>query len=238
MNLSLWGFFFSFLFLVGLLIWCQAAETLIDQLINLGQNVMINCDFENEVYWFLLKLPYSSVILRSFSSPTPYHYNKHYRQKYSVTSKHLFINNVTTDELGVYFCISTDSTNPQFSNGTRLYIIEPTPPTECQNYTPALKYTEQNQMSWQTLTLISGLINAVLVIVVIGQLKVCVCRNKRPAELSQQLHNTDLQPTQFIQQHLDPNQSQHAEEDSSRLYTNIHPAPVNSTYVALQLPKP
>ncbi len=83
----------------------------------------INCDFENEVYWFLLKLQYSSVILRSMSNPTPFYYNKHYRQKYSVTSKNnLFINNVTTDELGVYFCISTDR-DSQSNNGTRLYII-------------------------------------------------------------------------------------------------------------------
>ncbi|XP_016345180.1 uncharacterized protein LOC107691197 [Sinocyclocheilus anshuiensis] len=193
-----------------LLIWCQAAETLTDQLINLGQNVTINCDLTNEVYWFLLKLPFSSVmILRSFSNPIPFYYNASYKQKYSVTSKHLFINNVTTDELGVYFCMSPDG-SPHFSNGTRLYIIEPAPPTECQNYTAvqyiqqnhtSMKYIEQKQTSWQTLTLISGLINAVLVIVVIGLLK-------------------------------------HAEEDSSMLYTNIHPGPVNSTYVALQLPKP
>ncbi|XP_052446868.1 uncharacterized protein LOC127988260 isoform X3 [Carassius gibelio] len=146
------------------------------------------------------------------------------------------------DELGVYFCMIADLTKPQFSNGTRLYIIEQT-----QNYTVVqniqqnhtlVKYIEQNQTSWQTLTLISGLINAVLVIVVvIGLLKGCVCRNKRPAELSQQLHNTDLQSTQLIQQHRDPNQSQHAEEDSSVLHTIIHPGQVNSTYVALQLPK-
>ncbi|XP_026098599.1 uncharacterized protein LOC113069650 [Carassius auratus] len=226
-----------------LLIWCQTAETLIDQLVHLGQNVTINCDFENEVNWFLLKPPYFSVILRTFPG-SPFYYNEHYRQKYSVASKHLFINNVTSDELGVYFCMNTDCSKPQFSNGTRLYITEQT-----QNYTVVqniqqnhtlVKYIEQNQTSWQTLTLISGLINAVLVIVVvIGLLKVCDCRNKRPAELSQQLHNTDLQQTQLIQQHLDPiaDQSQHAEEDSSMLYTNIHPGQVNSTYVALQLPK-
>ncbi len=108
---------------LGLLTWCQAAETLTDQLINMGQNVTINCDLKNEVYWFLLKLPFSSVmILRSFLNPIPFYYNESYKQKYSVTSKHLFINNVTTDELGVYFCMSTN-TDPQFSNGTRLYII-------------------------------------------------------------------------------------------------------------------
>ncbi|KAK7127099.1 hypothetical protein R3I94_018324 [Phoxinus phoxinus] len=148
--------------------------------------------------------------------------------------------------------MSTDSTNPQFGTATRLHIIEPTPLTECQNHTvvqyiqqnhtvvqytqqnqTVVKYIQDNQTSWQTLTLISALFNAVLVIVVIGLLKGCAVR--RSAE--QQLHNTDVQPTPDLQQHLDPNQLQHAEVDSSMLYTNIHPVPANSTYVKLQLPK-
>ncbi|KAK7137272.1 hypothetical protein R3I93_017374 [Phoxinus phoxinus] len=152
--------------------------------------------------------------------------------------------------------MSTDSTNPQFSTATRLHIIEPTPLTECQNHTVVqyiqqnhtvvqyiqqnqtlVKYIQDNQTSWQTLTLISALFNAVLVIVVIvqncGLLKVCAVR--RSAE--QQLHNTDVQLTPDLQQHLDPNQLQHAEVDSSMLCTNIHPVPANSTYVKLQLPK-
>ncbi|KAK2907176.1 hypothetical protein Q8A67_006161 [Cirrhinus molitorella] len=222
-----------------LFIWYQAAETLTDHLIDLGQNVTVTCDLNQiEVYWFLLKLHGSPVlILRSFSNTCPHRYNKGYVHKYSVSSKnHLSIYNVTIDDLGVYDCMSTNEINPQFGNATRLYIIEPTPPTECQNYT-VVQYIQQNQTSWQTLTVISALMNAVVVVVVvIGLLKVCACRNKRPAELSQHLHNTDLQPTQVIHQHLDPSQSQHADEDSSMLCTNIRP--VNSTYVALQQPKP
>ncbi|XP_048023300.1 uncharacterized protein LOC125253389 [Megalobrama amblycephala] len=192
-----------------LLIWCQAAETLTAQLTDLGQNVTINCDLdENEVFWFLLKLPDSlAVILRTFSHPIPFYYNERFRHKYSVDSKHnLLINNVTTDELGVYYCMSTDS---KFSNGIRLHIIEPTPQTECQNQNhtvvqyiqqnqTVVKYIQQNQTSWQTLTLISALFNAVLVVVVIGLLKACAVR--RPAE--QQLHNTDAQLTQDIEEHL------------------------------------
>ncbi|XP_016300829.1 uncharacterized protein LOC107657301 [Sinocyclocheilus anshuiensis] len=221
-----------------LLIWCQAAETLTDHLTDLGQNVTITCNLDQiEVYWFLLKLLGSPVvILRSFSNNFPHYYNKVFELKYAVNPKHnLLINNVTIDDLGVYCCMSTN-TDPQFISATRLYIIQPTPLTECQNYTE-VQYIQQNQTSWQTLTLIFGLINAVLVVVVIGLLKVCACRNKRPGDLSQQLHNTDLQLTQVIQQHLDPNQLQHAEEDSSMLCTTIHLGPVNSTYVALQLPK-
>ncbi|XP_056116603.1 uncharacterized protein LOC130094342 [Rhinichthys klamathensis goyatoka] len=237
-----------------LLIWCQAAETLTNQLTDFGENVTINCDLdEKEVYWFLLKRQDSSVlIMRSFSNSPPFYFNKRFSLKYSVDSKHhIFINNVTIDELGVYYCMSTDP-DPQFSNPTRLHIIQPTPLTECQNHTveqciqqnqtvvkyiqqnqTVVKYIQQNQTSWQTLTLVSALFNAVLVIVVIGLLKVCAVR--RSAE--QQLHNTDVQLTPDLQQHLDPNQLQHAEVDSSMLCTNIHPVPVNSTYVTLKLPK-
>lgn len=107
-------------YLVDLLLWCEAAQTLTDQQTYLGQNVTINCDLvETEVYWFLLNLLYSVLILRSFT--TPFYYNERFRQKYSVNSSHLLINNVTADELGVYYCMSTN-TEPKFSKGTRLYI--------------------------------------------------------------------------------------------------------------------
>ncbi|XP_077083040.1 uncharacterized protein LOC143736230 [Siphateles boraxobius] len=181
-----------------LLIWCETAETLTDQLTDLGQNVTINCDLDvNEVYWFLLKLQDSSVlIMRSFTKSPTFYFNKRFSHKYSVDSKHhLFINNVTIDELGVYYCMSTD-TDPRFSTATRLHIIEPTPLTECQNYTvvqyiqqnqTVVKYIQQNQKSWQTLTLISALFNAVLVVVVIGCLKVCAVRRSAEQQL---VHNT------------------------------------------------
>lgn len=105
--------------------WCQAAETLRNQLTDLGENITINCDLDKEeVFWFLLKLQDSSVlIMRSVSNSIPHYFNKRFKDKYSVDSKHnLFINNVTIEELGVYCCMSTD-TDPQFSNATRLHII-------------------------------------------------------------------------------------------------------------------
>uniref|UniRef100_A0A671KW39 Ig-like domain-containing protein n=1 Tax=Sinocyclocheilus anshuiensis TaxID=1608454 RepID=A0A671KW39_9TELE len=115
----------DFLSVVGLLVWCQAVETL-TELTNLGQNVSINCDLEEkEIYWMLLKLPNRPVmILRLFStSPTPFYYDASFRPKYSVHPKHhLFIKNVTLDELGVYYCMTTEAP-PKFSNGTRLHII-------------------------------------------------------------------------------------------------------------------
>jgi len=113
-----------FFYLVDLLLWSQAAEALTNQLTDLGENVTINCDFEKEVFWFLLKPTDSPVvIMRSFSNLSPFHFNERFTLKYSVHSKNnLFINNVTIDELGVYYCMSTDS-DPKFSNATRLHII-------------------------------------------------------------------------------------------------------------------
>ncbi len=91
---------------------------------DLGSNVSINCDLdENEVYWILLKTADPpTVILRSFSTPkSPFYHNTIFRKKYSVQFKHhLVINNVTADELGVYYCMNTRSP-PKLSNSTRIY---------------------------------------------------------------------------------------------------------------------
>ncbi|KAI7789569.1 hypothetical protein IRJ41_012488 [Triplophysa rosa] len=141
---------------------CQAVETL-DQLNDLGQNVTINCDLDDEdVYWVLQKQSDSStVILRSFSNPTSaFHFNKTFENKYSVQSKHrLVIYNVTVDELGVYYCMNT-KTPPKLSHSTRLNIIEPTQPTELPNV--------QNETHWHIIIIISALVNAGLIIVVIA----------------------------------------------------------------------
>ncbi len=86
--------------------------------------MIINCDLdENEVYWILLKTADPpTVILRSFSKPIPPFYTiDTFRKKYSVQFKHrLVINNVTVDELGVYYCMNT-RTPPKLSNSTRIY---------------------------------------------------------------------------------------------------------------------
>ncbi|XP_056116866.1 uncharacterized protein LOC130094552 [Rhinichthys klamathensis goyatoka] len=151
-----------------LLIWCEAAETLTDQLTDLGQNVSINCDFGvKEVYWFLLKLPDSPVvILLSSTTSATFYYSQAFRQKYSVQSNHrLFINNVTIDDLGLYYCETKDAP-PKYSDGTRIHISVPTPAAEIQNHT-AVKNIERNQTHWQIIIFISALVNAVLIIVVI-----------------------------------------------------------------------
>lgn len=113
------------LFIADLFIWCQAAETLTDQVLDLGRNVTINCDLDvKEVTWLLLNLPDPPVvILRAFSNPpTTFYVNKTFKQKYSVQSNCLFINNITINDLGVYYCTNIDP-SAQFSGGTRLHII-------------------------------------------------------------------------------------------------------------------
>ncbi|KAI7791504.1 hypothetical protein IRJ41_020061, partial [Triplophysa rosa] len=167
-----------------ILIWCQAAETL-DQLTDLGHNVTINCDLDDEdVYWVLQKQSDSStVILRSFSNPTTaFYFNETFENKYSVQSKHrLVIYNVTVDELGVYYCMNTD-TPPKLSHSTRLNIIgkyrhsalfkNPTQLvyhfSECQNQT-AVNSIHQNETQWHIIIIISALMNAVLIIVTIAK---------------------------------------------------------------------
>uniref|UniRef100_A0A8C1PYK0 Immunoglobulin domain-containing protein n=2 Tax=Cyprinus carpio TaxID=7962 RepID=A0A8C1PYK0_CYPCA len=187
--------------LIYLLVWCQTVETL-TELTHLGQNVSINCDLdEKEIYWMLLKLPNRPVmILRLFStSPTPFYYDVSFRPKYSVQpSNRLFIKNVSTAELGIYYCMTTE-VPPQFSNGIRLHITEPTKSPECQNHT-VLKYVEQNhtvvnytdqiQQPWMIIIIFSGLMHGILVFVVIGVC--CYSREKLKHR------ETDIEQTQFI----------------------------------------
>ncbi|XP_077081891.1 uncharacterized protein LOC143735616 [Siphateles boraxobius] len=216
------------------LICCHAAVS--DQLTDSGSNVTINCDLdENEVYWILLKTPDPpTVILRSMSTTSsPFYTNETFRQKYSVQFKHcLVINNVTADELGVYYCMNT-RTPPKLSNSTRLHFTESTQITECHNQ-KVVNNIDQNQTQWQIIIIIiSGLMNGLLLIVLIGLFKVFIVGNRRSAEESQL--NTDLQQKRVIEEHQD--QLQYAEVDFSKLRRNIHSSQINSTYAAIKLPK-
>ncbi|XDV22030.1 hypothetical protein PO909_027003 [Leuciscus waleckii] len=219
-----------------LLIWCEAAETLTDQLTDLGQNVTINCDFDvKEVNWLLLKLPDSPVwILRTFSSTTPHYYNNRFRQKYSVQRKpHLFINNVTIDDLGDYYCVTTDAP-PKYSDGTRLHITEPT--AKIQNHTME-KCIEQNQTQWHIIIIICALLITFLIIVIIGLLKVFVLGRKRTRD--QHFQNTNLQQPQVmgLQQPQDQGESQYAMAVFPTPCKRFQPRQINSTYALLQLPE-
>ncbi|KAI5608621.1 hypothetical protein C0J50_12242 [Silurus asotus] len=62
-------------------------------------------------------------ILRSFSSKTlvPHYSNRTFRKIFSLQhNSNLFIHNISTNELGVYYCIQYDSP-PLISRGIRLY---------------------------------------------------------------------------------------------------------------------
>uniref|UniRef100_A0A9J7X854 Si:dkey-208m12.3 n=1 Tax=Cyprinus carpio carpio TaxID=630221 RepID=A0A9J7X854_CYPCA len=161
-----------------------------DLLTDLGSNVIINCDLdENEVYWILLKTADPpTVILRSLSTTTsPFYPNKTFRKKYSVQFKHrLVINNVTADELGVYYCMNTE-TPLKLSNSTRIYFNESVQLTECHDQTQ-VEFTDQNQTQWQMIIIIiSALMNGLLIIVVI------VFSAGKAQQLEKHIHNTDLQ---------------------------------------------
>ncbi|KAI2644028.1 Ig kappa chain V-V region T1 [Labeo rohita] len=115
------------LLLFGLLV-CHTIESLNDKRVNLGENVTLDCLIGvKEIYWVFQKLTDSPVvILRSFSSELASSLIQDVRMKdkySSLTFSRLFISNVTTEELGIYYCLKTGSFL-QFSNGTRLHTTE------------------------------------------------------------------------------------------------------------------
>uniref|UniRef100_A0A8C1SDM4 Si:dkey-208m12.3 n=1 Tax=Cyprinus carpio TaxID=7962 RepID=A0A8C1SDM4_CYPCA len=183
---------------IDVLICCQYGVA--DLLTDLGSNVIINCDLdENEVYWILLKTADPpTVILRTTSATTsPFYFNKTFRKKYSVQFKHrLVINNVTADELGVYYCMNTE-TPPKLSNSTRIYFNESAQLTECHNQT-VLEFTDQNQTQWQMIIIIiSALTNGLLFILLIAIGKT--------QQLEKHLYNADVQWTRVVYKYQDLN---------------------------------
>ncbi|XP_055786171.1 uncharacterized protein LOC129859936 [Salvelinus fontinalis] len=111
--------------LLCLIICCRGADGLTETLVELGQNTTINCSLNIEsAYWYIQHQPQSPLaILRSFtsSSPAAFYYNNNYRHKYSLeTGNSLFIQNVTVDDCGVFYCAKKEEGRLIFSNGTRL----------------------------------------------------------------------------------------------------------------------
>ncbi|XP_052394438.1 uncharacterized protein LOC127942625 isoform X4 [Carassius gibelio] len=228
-----------FKLLLFLLIWCQSAETLTDQLTDLGLNVSINCDLdEQEVNWLLLKLPDPPVmILLSSTTSANFYYAKTFKHKYSVQGKHhLFINNVTLDDLGLYYCV-TSSPPPKYNNGTRLYIAELTLNLENKNHT-VVKYINQNQTQWQII-LISAGINALLIIVVIALVKMFALGSKRTRDNSKQSQDAHLQQPQAmdLEEPQNSSQAQDTVADFSTPCKKFQPRQINETYALLELPE-
>ncbi len=88
--------------------------------------MIITCDLDiEEIYWYKHKSPDPLVfILRTYSSTNEgaKYENSIFKLKYSVkTNSRLFIRNISTDELGVYYCVKTSEPH-KFSNATKIYI--------------------------------------------------------------------------------------------------------------------
>ncbi|XP_043079397.1 uncharacterized protein LOC122327829 isoform X1 [Puntigrus tetrazona] len=180
---------------IYLFIWCGAAET------DLGQNVTLNCDLdENEVIWLFLKLDSPVLILRTFSATPPFYFKSEFKQKYSVLNKRgLFINNDTVDDLGVYYCMKI-SPPQKYSSGTRLsdsvhaFKTKNTAVNVLNITTADIHRHTAEQNHWRTITLISGVINALLIAVITALLRCFICGSKRTRDsvkLFQEMEVTD-----------------------------------------------
>ncbi len=106
--------------------WSQATESVTNTAVTLGADVIITCDLDiEEIYWYKHKSPDPPMlILRTYDSTyeKAKYENSIFEDKYSVkTNSRLFIRNISTDELGVYYCVKTSEPR-KFSNGTKIYI--------------------------------------------------------------------------------------------------------------------
>ncbi|KAK2819525.1 hypothetical protein Q7C36_021171 [Tachysurus vachellii] len=189
-----------------LLVFCGAAECFTEKFVDLGQNVTVACEVSvNNVYWFLMKASEPPVfILRSFFSIslTADYSNTTFNKRFSLQyNSSLFIHNISTNELGVYYCIYTQKgSSPNISRGIRLYIQShsaenQTCNTEClQNQTGAVS----TGSSVQTSLIISVIMNCVLVITGVTVFTVQRCRRspktqtQPPGPSQQQQDNSNL----------------------------------------------
>ncbi|KAF4097939.1 uncharacterized protein LOC131530578 [Onychostoma macrolepis] len=156
---------------IYLLMWSQAAESVTNTAVTLGADVNISCDLDiEEIYWYRQKSPDPPVfILRTYSSTYEgaKYENSIFKLKYSVkTNSCLFIRNISTDELGVYYCVKT-SEPLKFSNGTKIYISD----SIHRNQTES-DDDPQHETQWRNLTIITSvLLNVLLIVALIGLLK-------------------------------------------------------------------
>ncbi|KAI5630220.1 hypothetical protein C0J50_10337, partial [Silurus asotus] len=111
--------------MTDLLVCCGADVNFTEKLVDLGQNVTLQCEVAvKDALWFLMKPSEPPVyILRSFSSKilVPQYSNRTFSKIFSLQyNSNLFIHNISANELGVYYCVYCDSP-PLISRGIRLY---------------------------------------------------------------------------------------------------------------------
>ncbi|KAK2907193.1 hypothetical protein Q8A67_006178 [Cirrhinus molitorella] len=151
---------------IYLLMWSQVTESLTNIAVSLGADVNISCDLDiEEIYWYKQKSPDPPVfILRTYDST---YQSSKLTHKYSVkTNSSLFIRNISTDELGVYYCVKT-SEPLKFSNGTKIYISDLDHRNQKESHD-----TPQHEIPRSNLIIITSvLLNVLLIIALIGLLK-------------------------------------------------------------------
>ncbi|KAI2650220.1 T cell receptor gamma variable 2 [Labeo rohita] len=158
---------------IYLLMWSQVTESLTNTEVTLGADVNITCDLAiEEIYWYKHKLPDPPVlILRTFDriSEAAEYENSISKHKYLVKiNSRLFIKNISTDELGVYYCVKT-SEPQKISNGTKIYISESVQRNQTSEFKP--HDASQHNKSWRNLIIIiisSALLNVLLIITLIA----------------------------------------------------------------------
>ncbi|KAF4093402.1 hypothetical protein AMELA_G00001660 [Ameiurus melas] len=168
-----------------LLVCCGAAEGFTEKSVDLGQNVTLKCEVSlRDVYWYLVKPSESLVfIFRSFSrkSLTPVYSNTTFSKTFSLQyNSSLFIHNISTNELGVYYCIQTGSP-PDISRGIRLSIRSHSAANQTFKIEAPQNQTADEDIEirlWRNLFIISGMMNGVLLIAVTVSIVVCCGKTK------------------------------------------------------------
>ncbi|KAI5609492.1 hypothetical protein C0J50_9470 [Silurus asotus] len=158
-----------------LLVCCGAADSFTVKLVNLGQNVTLQCEVDvKDVYWFLMKPSEPPVfILRSFSSRSlrAVYSNQTSNKTFSLQhNSSLFIHNISTNELGVYYCSQTSSVSPpKISHKIRLYIRNHSADNQMGDIRQQQNQTAGEDELWRKVAIVSGIMNCLVIFSVIGK---------------------------------------------------------------------
>ncbi|XP_046696627.1 uncharacterized protein LOC124379999 isoform X1 [Silurus meridionalis] len=223
-----------------LLVCCGADINFTEKLVDLGQNVTLQCEVAvRHVSWFLMKPSEPPVyVLRSYSSKilVPHYSNRTFSKIFSLQqNSSLFIHNISTNELGVYHCIHCGSP-PNISRGIRLYTqnhaagcLENLHTSGLKNQTskPDHQQSEENGLTLLPFLIVSVIINCTLVITVTVFVGRC-CR--RPPKTREQPSDPGVQSGQNSAE-LVYSQVKFVSNKKRAKTKNL-----NSTYALLHLP--
>ncbi|XP_028821818.1 uncharacterized protein LOC114773825 [Denticeps clupeoides] len=179
--------------LLCLLITSAASELLRELSVDLGQNVTLDCTLKNtdtDKYWCVqLQSQSPVIIMHSFysDSTTVHYYNDFFKKKYSLQIPHrLFIQNISRDELGIYYCLEIDS-HLKLSGGTRLSITDIIAFTDSnivfqdQTKKPDNSRQDEHQNGMLIFFIFSCLLNCIFIVLFFVFLKHLTFKNHVPA---------------------------------------------------------